>query len=113
MSADPAARRKLAQRKEQLAAARIVGGLDITELAEAIAGTGTFAFIVDDHGVRFVCPRCRYLDHNGGTAEVLDAWRWSCWRCRGSWTRHRLEWLVLGNADAFDRAIEIGVDHAC
>jgi hypothetical protein len=44
---------------------------------------------------RFVCPLCGWLDHNGGTATLLDSWRWKCWRCNHIGTRIALEQLIL------------------
>lgn len=32
-------------------------------------------------GTRFECPRCHWIDHNGGSAFVVDWWAWQCRHC--------------------------------
>lgn len=82
--------------------------LPIATLAEATAGEGCLDFVIlDDGSIRFRCPQCRYTDHNGGTAVVIDGWRWTCRRCARTWTRYRLERIVLEDAETLDRAYRI------
>lgn len=85
--------------------ADVVRRVPIATLAEAVAGDRhPFAYLDDAAGVRFRCPLCRFVDSNGGTAEVLDGWRWSCRRCGRDrvWTRRLLERLVAEDAAALD-----------
>lgn len=58
-------------------------------------------------GVWFICPRCGHLDHNGGTAELLDQWRWRCHKCRRTGTRYLLERMVLEDADYLEQFYDI------
>jgi predicted RNA-binding Zn-ribbon protein involved in translation (DUF1610 family) len=83
----------------------LVAALEIEDLATLVAGGGDFAVLDDEvAGFRFRCPRCHRLDHNGGTAAVVDAWRWRCHRCRNFGTRFELERLVLEDGDLTARA---------
>lgn len=57
----------------------------------------------DELGVWFICPTCGHIDHNGGSAELLDPWRWRCHRCRRTRTRYLLERLVVEDAEFLER----------
>lgn len=81
---------------------RMVSRADLEALVGALAGGHPFGLIRSDDQLRFVCVHCGFLDHNGGSAVVLDRWRWRCHRCRFTGTRWLLERLVLDDADALD-----------
>jgi hypothetical protein len=66
-----------------------------------------FAILDDaDGNCRFICPKCGHSDHNGGTAYVIDNYRWGCDRCRRTLTRYMFERLVLEDADALTALYE-------
>lgn len=87
---------------------RLVQDADLTDLVIAYA-TGSrhpfaITFVADD--TMFICPRCGHVDHNGGTARVLDARRWSCHWCRHIGTRWFLERVVLEDASMLEALYE-------
>lgn len=83
----------------------LVAAMAIEDLVTIVAGHGVFSVLCDEWaGHRFRCPICRDLDANGGSAEVVDDWRWRCFRCRVFGTRFQLERLVLEDADLIGRA---------
>ncbi len=60
--------------------------------------------------IKFCCPICRFENHNGGSAYIVDAWTWACSRCRAPSqprsrrgdvrrTRYMLERYVLEDAE--------------
>ena len=65
------------------------------------------AAYVEMHGspVRFRCPRCRVVDHNGGHAEIRSTWRWWCERCRTQGTISELRRIALETPDAVKRLL--------
>jgi hypothetical protein len=72
----------------------------IEELATAISCTSSDPVVVGN-GDRFLCPRCRFRDHNGPTAMIRSSWQWWCWKCRGrAGTLHELRRAVLEDPDA-------------
>jgi predicted RNA-binding Zn-ribbon protein involved in translation (DUF1610 family) len=85
----------------------LVAALEIEDLATLVAGHRFGAVLDDEDGFWFVCPNCRHADHNRPTADVVDAWRWRCSRCRNSGTRYQLERLVLEDANLLARAYEL------
>lgn len=82
----------------------LVAALEIEDLATLVAGHRFGAVFDDEDGFWFVCPNCRHADHNRPTADVVDEWRWRCFRCRNSGTRYQLERLVLEDGDLISRA---------
>jgi hypothetical protein len=82
----------------------LVQTLSIETLIEALVGdTHPFAFVENaDGSTRFVCPHCGYVDHNGGSAVIVDSWRFRCRRCRFTGTRILIERLILESATAMD-----------
>jgi predicted RNA-binding Zn-ribbon protein involved in translation (DUF1610 family) len=83
----------------------LVAAMAIEDLATLVAGDGVFAVLEDEvAGFRFKCPGCHRLDANGGTAQLVDAWRWRCHVCRNFGTRFQLERLVLEDADLISQA---------
>ncbi|MDP2291585.1 MAG: hypothetical protein Q8M22_10380, partial [Actinomycetota bacterium] len=87
---------------------RLVRTADIADLVVAYA-TGCrhpFAISLGLDEVQFICPRCGRVDHNGGTARVLDFRRWSCHWCRHVGTRWHLERLVLEDASMLEALYE-------
>jgi hypothetical protein len=82
----------------------LVQTLSIETLIEALVGdTHPFAFVENGDGsTRFVCPHCGYVDHNGGSAVIVDSWRFRCRRCRFTGTRILIERLILESATAMD-----------
>lgn len=69
-----------------------------------------FAITLHDDETWFICPRCSHVDINGGSARVLDAWRWRCGRCRTTGTRYQLERAVLEDASMLEALYEQQVD---
>jgi hypothetical protein len=86
-------------------ARRLVAESPLLELLEAFAATTPFGFACDDAGLRVVCPSCRFTDHNGPTAVVVNARRISCHRCRRAFTRAAFEHLVLTDPDRLDALV--------
>jgi hypothetical protein len=82
----------------------VVEALPIEELAALVSGDGFFSFLDDDLGCRFRCTRCSFVDHNGGTAKVIDEWSWACGRCRHRGTIYELQRVVMEDADLLVRA---------
>jgi hypothetical protein len=82
----------------------VVEALLIEDLAALVSGDGFFSFIDDELGCRFRCPRCSHVDHNGGSAKVLDEWSWQCGRCRHRGTIYELQRVVMEDADLLVRA---------
>ena len=88
--------------------------LSLWSLAWIVAGAddalrAPMRFVADDAGgVRFRCPQCRHVDHNGSTA-VLDEIgnRWSCSRCKATGTRWYLERIVIEDPALLDIAQEV------
>jgi hypothetical protein len=76
----------------------------VEDLAALVSGDGFLGFIDDELGCRFRCPRCGFVDHNGGSAKVVDEWSWECHRCRHRGTVFELQGLVLEDADLLVRA---------
>jgi hypothetical protein len=76
---------------------QIVTTASIEELAEAIS---TSYVEIPGCPVRFTCPQCQYCDHNGGSAEVRDTWRWWCARCRHEGTIAELRRVALESPNA-------------
>jgi len=61
-----------------------------------------------DEGARFICPSCGGKDRDNPLAQICaDGWRWTCWTCRYRGTRAMFERLVLENADALERLLEL------
>jgi len=87
---------------------KLVQSVDLTDLVIAYASGSRhpFALQLYDGETWFVCPRCGRCDHNGGTAKVLDRWRWHCGNCRHTGTRYQLERIVLESADAIEALCE-------
>lgn len=84
--------------------AQLMPVVSIELLAEAFAGDAFLAFQCDEAGtVRFVCPTCQHRNHNGGSAEVINATTWRCTRCRARGTRWALEHRILEDADRLER----------
>ena len=80
-------------------AERIAETASITTLAQVISPGGA---VIEIAGApfRFRCPRCRQVDHNGGTAEVRANWRWSCFHCKSDGTVAELRRVALESPDA-------------
>ncbi|MEI7548079.1 MAG: hypothetical protein WCK21_08480 [Actinomycetota bacterium] len=88
--------------------ATLTANATIDELVRAYA-TGSrhpFALVSDDGALRFICPKCGRVTHNGGTAVVVDAWRWSCHACRHIGMRDHLARLVLEDATMLEALYE-------
>ena len=83
----------------------LVTKVSLVTLIEAVTSDGhPFAFIeMDDDTVQFICPCCGRCNSNGGTATIIDKWRWRCRPCRHTGTRYIFERLVLEDADIMDR----------
>jgi transposase-like protein len=86
----------------------VVQSADMADLLTAYASGSRhpFALTFVDGETRVVCPSCSYVDHNGGSASVIDQWRWSCDRCRRTGTRYQLERIVLENAEMLEALYE-------
>jgi len=87
---------------------RLVRTSALTELVIAYA-TGSrhpFAITLVADEMLFICPRCGRVDHNGGTARIIDTWRWSCHSCRHVGTRYRIEHEVLDDAEMLQALYE-------
>ena len=76
---------------------QLVAKASIDELVAAysIGHRHPFALVYVAGVVMFVCPNCGKVGINGGTAHVIDKWRWSCHACRHEGTRYALEKIVL------------------
>lgn len=85
----------------------LVRRVRMTTLIDAWVGDEVFGVIDDSSGYRFLCPRCGHRDHNGGTAQLIDAWSWHCWRCQWDGTRMRIENLVLESRAAVERLFKL------
>lgn len=57
--------------------------------------------------VMFICPRCGVVGINGGTARIVDAWRWSCHSCRHVGTRYALEAIIVADAAMLEALYEV------
>ena len=88
----------------QLNPRRLVTTVSIETLIEAsVKSTHPFGVTCFEDGtVLFICPRCGYVDSNGGSAAIVDGFRWHCHRCRYTGTRCLLERLILEDADRMD-----------
>lgn len=73
-----------------------------TFLAMLISPENAFVDDPETGGVRFRCPRCQMVDHNGGSAFVTDWWNWRCINpaCGAVGTRFELEHAVLYDSEA-------------
>ncbi len=82
----------------------------IQQLVEALASDfpGAVIDLGGDGRYMFVCPRCGRYNHNGGTAQILDGYRFTCHNlaCRAHGTRYWLERLVIESADALEAMYE-------
>lgn len=97
-----------------MTAATVARSLDPRELVTAVSLVTLFDAYCGDHppfglierddgSFVGICPRCGRHDHNGGTAELIDTWRWRCGPCRHTGTRVAIERIILEDADVMDR----------
>ena len=68
----------------------------IEMLVKALLGDGPFKIDTGDEFALsyFVCPKCRYQDHNQPCARRVSEVRWICSHCGADSTRAELERLV-------------------
>ncbi len=87
---------------------RLVQRVPMLLLIEACVGhRHPFAISTHLEPTSFMCPRCEHVDHNGGSAVIVDGYRWRCHRCRFDGTRLFLERIVLEDSTAMDRFYSI------
>jgi predicted RNA-binding Zn-ribbon protein involved in translation (DUF1610 family) len=80
----------------------LIAAQPIELLAAVVSSRVRGAYIDACDEVRFLCPKCARTDYTGGTAEILDAYRWRCWKCHHHGTRYLLERLTLEDADLLE-----------
>ncbi len=87
----------------------LVQDAELVDLVRAFVSglSHPFAAVQVEDCFVFCCPRCRRLNHNGGTAYIVDGWQWSCSWCRQKGTRFTFERMVLEDADMLVRLREI------
>ncbi len=89
---------------------RLVSEASMQQLVGALASDRPAAVIdLNDDGLyMFVCPRCGRYDFNGGSAQILDEYRFICHNlaCRASGTRYWLERIILESSDALEALYE-------
>lgn len=72
-----------------------------------VSTEGEFAMAVYADTKRFPCIHCRKIDHNGGTATIVTARTWWCWRCRITGTRYAIENEIVNDATLLDVAFSL------
>lgn len=87
---------------------RLVRDAATLTLLAAWGAQHPLGFIRDDCGTRTICPRCRFVDHNGPTLEVVTAAFMHCWRCHHETNRAGIERRVLERPQLLDAlALEV------
>lgn len=81
---------------------RLVRDASTLALAVAFGAQHPRGFVDDESGTRTICPRCRHLDHNGPSMEIVNSELLHCWHCRLRTNRARLERLILETPELLD-----------
>jgi N-acyl-L-homoserine lactone synthetase len=83
---------------------QVVEEMLLSQLASLLMPHRPFAGY--DEFARFVCPKCRAEDHNGGTATIDNEILWHCLTC-GSQTRYTIEAEVLSDPGLLMQAMSM------
>ena len=66
-----------------------------------------FGRVPDGDRFRYICPRCAYVDHNGGRAYAETEYAWRCGHCRFHGTRYVFEQAILESVDLIMALVEV------